>query len=217
VHRIREIIRLLIASYGDKIWHKKLDPVGELVQTILSQNTSDINSHRAYASLIGRFRNWRKVASADLSQIADTIRCGGLADIKAVYIKSALTTILEKNHSFDLQFLNQLSVNDARSWLMQLPGVGMITASCVLLFSLGMPAFPVDTHVLRVTKRLGLLPANISADSAHIELERLINPGDIYRGHMLFIEHGRKICKARSPLCNNCNLISTCPSAIIVD
>ncbi len=213
MHNIKEIINLLIASYGDKIWQKRSSPVEELVQTILSQNTSDTNSHRAYESLIKRFGSLRKVASAELSQIADSIRCGGLADIKAVYIKNALTVILKRNQNLDLQFLNRSSVNDARSWLMQLPGVGMKTASCVLLFSLGMPAFPVDTHVLRVAKKLGLLSEETSADSAHTKLERIIDPDDIYRCHMLFIEHGRKTCKARNPSCKNCNLFSNCPSA----
>lgn len=209
---IKHILDLLISAYGDRVWHKRLDPVGELVQTILSQNTSDSNSSRAYSSLMERFGNWERVAAARPAEIADAIRTGGLADVKARYISSALSALARDKHGFDLDFLRGMQVLEARQWLIRLPGVGMKTASCVLLFSLGMPAFPVDTHVYRVTKRLGLINASITVDAAHLKLEKMVKAEDIYRCHMLIIEHGRKTCKAQRPICSKCHLSAACPS-----
>ena len=210
---ISQILPILVSTYGDRPWRRRLEPVGELVQTILSQNTSDANSGRAYASLIKRFSTWENIAAADISAIADAIRSGGLADAKAKYIKGALSALKDEGHGFDLDFLRQYGVKEAREWLTRLPGVGMKTASCMLLFSLGMPAFPVDTHVYRVAKRLKLIDNGLSVDKAHAELERLVKAEDVYRCHMLFIEHGRKTCRARQPLCHRCPLASICPGA----
>jgi endonuclease III len=214
VHKpaIARVVALLAGAYGDRTWHKRLEPVGELVQTILSQNTSDTNSNRAYQSLIKTFSTWDSVARAGTEEIAAAIRMGGLADVKARYIKNALTALKKETPDFDLSFLKDMDLNEARRWLVKLPGVGMKTASCVLLFSLGMPAFPVDTHVYRVARRLGLIDTKISVDSAHLELERLTKPGDTYRCHVLIIEHGRRTCKARNPLCRVCVLGKICPS-----
>ncbi|MCX5997676.1 MAG: endonuclease III [Chloroflexi bacterium] len=209
---IKIILFKLVAAYGDRTWQKQLEPADELVLTILSQNTSDINSRRAFKSLLEKFTGWDKVASAEPVKIADTIRAGGLADVKAKYIKNALTALQKAAPGFDLRFLEQMTVEDSREWLLQLPGVGMKTASCVLLFALGMPAFPVDTHVYRVVKRLGLIRNRLSADAAHLEMETLTAPGDIYRCHVLLIEHGRKTCKAQRPLCPVCCLAAICPS-----
>lgn len=209
---IKTILFKLVAAYGDRTWQKQLEPVDELVLTILSQNTSDLNSRRAFKSLIKSFTRWDKVASAEPATIADAIRSGGLADVKAKYIKNALMALQKEAPGFDLRFLAQRKVEDSREWLVQLPGVGMKTASCVLLFSLGMPAFPVDTHVYRVVKRLGLIKERTSADAAHLEMEKLTAPGDIYRCHVLLIEHGRKVCKAQRPLCPKCCLADVCPS-----
>jgi len=208
---IGRILELLINSYGDRAPDKRLEPAAELVQTILSQNTSDTNSRHAFKSLLDTLAGWDKVAEADTVQIADAIRAGGLADIKAKYIKSALQSLQKVTPDFNLMFLKDMGVVEAREWLVQLPGVGMKTASCVLLFSLGMSAFPVDTHVFRVAKRLGLITAKIPVDAAHIELEKQTRPADIYRCHVLLIEHGRKTCKAQRPLCHNCALAAICP------
>jgi endonuclease-3 len=209
---IYKVLPLLISAYGDRPWHKRLEPVGELVQTILSQNTSDTNSGRAYSLLMKKFGSWDKIAVANLSEIADAIRAGGLADVKAKYIKSALSALEKEKHGFNLDFLRKLPVKQAREWLVELPGVGMKTASCVLLFSLGMPAFPVDTHVYRVARRLGIIDDGLSVDAAHLKLEEMVKTDDIYRCHMLIIEHGRKTCKAQRPLCNKCALAAICPS-----
>ncbi len=206
------ILRRLIGAYGDRKWKRQLEPVGELVQTILSQNTSDTNSRRAFKLLMDEFGEWHNVADASMEQIADAIRNGGLADVKARYIKNALTALEKQSTGFDLQFLKKMDIDPARRWLLKLPGVGMKTASCVLLFSLGMPAFPVDTHVFRVAKRLGLIGSKLSVDDAHPAMEKLIVAKNIYRYHVLLIEHGRKTCKAQYPLCRKCVLTDVCPS-----
>ena len=152
------------------------------------------------------------MADASMEQIAGAIRSGGLADVKAKYIKNALTALEKQPTGFDLQFLNKMDVDPARRWLLNLPGVGMKTASCVLLFSLGMPAFPVDTHVFRVAGRLGLIGSKLSVDDAHLAMEKLVVAKNIYRCHVLLIEHGRRTCKAQHPLCSKCVLADVCPS-----
>jgi len=209
---IDQILPLLISSYGDRTLARRLEPVDELILTILSQNTSDINSRRAFKSLTEAFGGWDRVAHAPSVRIAEAIRAGGLADVKSRYILAALKHLEKEAGGYDLRFLKGMELGAARAWLMRLPGVGMKTASCVLLFSLDMPAFPVDTHVLRVAGRLGLVGSKIRADSAHLEMERLVRPADIYRCHVLMIEHGRKTCRARRPLCGSCAIGPLCPS-----
>lgn len=208
---IDQIIDLLSKAYGEKKWKRSQDPISELIRTVLSQNTSDTNSYRAFDSLMSSFNGWEDIAASPPPLIADAIRMGGLANVKAVYIKNVLTGIVNRHGNFDLEFLGRLPVAEARAWLMRLPGVGMKTASCVLLFALGMPALPVDTHVFRVAKRLGLVPHNITVDQAHIQLEDLVRPDDMFRFHVLLIEHGRKTCKAQRPYCNQCALGKLCP------
>jgi endonuclease-3 len=209
---IKQILNLLIREYGGRKWQLDPDPIAVLVQTILSQNTSDQNSHRAFASLRSSFSNWQDTAEASRDDIANLIRAGGLAEIKANYIKQSLDEIKRRLGNFELHFLKQFTVDKARDWLIQLPGVGMKTASCVLLFSLGMPALPVDTHVSRVARRLGLLDSEISINKAHKSLESIVPQNDIYTFHVLFIEHGRKICKAQRARCKQCVLQKICPS-----
>jgi len=187
-----------------------------LVQTILSQNTSDTNSGRAFDSLRDALGSWDKVAGASMRRIESAIRSGGLGEVKAKYIKQALGEIRRRGCGFDLDFLGQISLDEARDWLMALPGVGMKTASCVLLFGLGMPALPVDTHVFRVARRLGLLNSKVNAEQAHRLLEKLVPVEQVYEFHILLIEHGRKVCKARNPLCGRCVLCSSCPSCVRV-
>jgi endonuclease III len=209
---IELVLDLLVTAYGDRKWVPNGDPIGELIRTILSQNTSDHNSYLAFASLKSTFKNWTQVASASLTSISQTIYIGGLSEIKAHYIKNSLKEIIRLQGVLNMDFLKQHSVDDARSWLMQLPGVGMKTASCVLLFSLGMPALPVDTHVARVARRLGLIDSNTSNDAAHKILESIVPNTSTYKFHVLLIEHGRKTCKAHHPLCRLCVLQKTCPS-----
>jgi endonuclease-3 len=210
---IEQILYLLTGEYGKKNWSPDRDPVAVLIQTILSQNTSDRNSDRAFDSLLATFKTWQDVADADTRAIARSIKIGGLADVKASYIKDVLNTINNTQGDFDLDFLRGLSLDKARDWLMQLPGVGMKTASCVLLFSLGLPALPVDTHVYRVSQRLGLFDNRMSVNQAHIFLESIVPQYMAYEFHILLIEHGRRTCKARNPYCYKCVLQSICPSS----
>ncbi len=181
-----------------------------LIQTILSQNTSDANSGRAFRSLKASFPRWEDVASADVNEIADVIRSGGLAEIKAGRIKQALTEIQQQRGRLELDFLNDLPLDEAREWLKRLPGVGTKTANCVFLFSLRRPALPVDTHVYRVAKRLGIIDDKTTVEKAHRLLENLVPPEKVYPFHVLMIEHGRKVCKALRPRCDDCALNSLC-------
>jgi len=209
---IEPILNLLIGQYGKRHWQPRRSPLSVLVQTILSQNTSDINSRRAFQSLLASFDTWEGVADADINDIAASIKTGGLGEIKAERIKAALGKIRRKQGRLELDFLNQLPLDEARDWLKQLPGVGSKTASCVLLFSSGRPALPVDTHVLRLAKRLGLIEPRTSAEQAHRLLESLVPAKSVYPFHMLLIEHGRRVCQAQRPRCCQCVLRELCPN-----
>jgi len=210
--KIRKILDLLRREYGAPERQPCSDPVSVLVQTILSQNTSDTNSRVAFQSLVASFDNWEDVADADVNTIANCIRCGGLGRIKAQRIKQALREIIQKRGRLELGFLTQLTSSGAESWLQGLPGVGLKTARCILLFSLRIPALPVDTHILRVTKRLGLIRPKTSPREAHHVLGEVISPEDVYLFHILVIEHGRKTCQARYPNCQACVLKKICAS-----
>lgn len=211
--RIHDIVRRLQEAHGAAPWRPHRDPTAELVLTILSQNTSDANSGRAFVRLLARFPDWRAVMEAPLSELVDAIQPGGLAPTKAPRIQAALREVYARTGGFDLGFLAGLPLDEARAWLRSLPGVGPKTAACVLLFSLGMPALPVDTHVHRVAIRLGLVPERTSAERAHEALERMVAPEDVYDFHVALIKHGRRTCSARRPKCDACPLRDVCPSA----
>jgi endonuclease III len=210
---IEEVIELLEQEYGARQWRPDRDPVDVLIQTILSQNTSDLNSDRAFASLKEAFDSWEAVASAPAERIAQAIQSGGLFRIKAVRIKQVLQQIQEQQGRISLDALKLMSMAEAEAYLMRLPGVGHKTASCVLLFSLGKPSLPVDTHVLRVARRLGLVDLRASADKAHTLLQEQLSPCLVYQFHVHMIEHGRRICHARRPRCNACRLRDVCPGS----
>jgi endonuclease III len=209
---VRRIIKLLSAEYGEIQQRSQRNPVAVLVQTILSQNTADKNSRPAFQQLLAYFPSWQEVADASVGEICRVIKTGGLGMVKAGYIKGALQEIRRRQGKFGLGFLKGQPLDEAREWLMQLPGVGMKTASVVLLFSLGMPALPVDTHVFRVSKRLELIDHRINVNKAHRVLESLVPADDVYKFHILLIEHGRKTCIAQRPRCIQCVLGSLCPS-----
>lgn len=211
IERIQDIIRALEGVYGPREFTSRGRPVDVLIETVLSQNTSDINSHRAFESLLSRFGTLENVAEARVEDIEQAIASAGLSRIKSVRIKQILNRLVVENGSLDLSFLNGKGVDAAREYLVSFQGVGLKTASCVLLFSLGMPAMPVDTHVHRVAQKLGLVGPRSTAETAHSELEAMVGPGDRYRFHLLLIEHGRRICRARSPRCVVCVLNSVCP------
>jgi endonuclease III len=206
-----EVLARLRAFYGPPEPRRSDGPLAELVQTILSQNTSDVNTERAWTSLWARFGAWQPILEAPTSDVADAIRSGGLAQIKAPRIQGVLAAIQRDRGALSLDFLETLPLDEARAYLTSLDGVGPKTASCVLLFALGMPAMPVDTHVHRVSKRLGLIGERISAEAAYRLLEAEIPPDQMFDGHMLLIRHGRAICKALRPHCDGCPLEDACP------
>ena len=202
--------QLLIEKYGEREWHPRLDPLSELIFTILSQNTSDVNRDRAWRRLQERFPTWESVLAADTAEIAEAIRPGGLANVKAPRIQEALRVIKLERGEFTLDFLAEMEVDAAKRWLTSLHGVGPKTAAIVLLFSLGKPAFPVDTHVHRVSQRLGLIGPKTSREQAHEVLEELLPPEIYYTFHLNLIDHGREICKSQQPRCAACVLREHC-------
>ena len=207
----QHIISRLSALYGEAVWRPHGDPMSELVLTILSQNTSDANSGRAFMRLRSRFADWESLLRADRDEIVPEIRAGGLARIKAPRIKGILEEVWQRRGSFDLMFLADLPLDEAKGWLRSLPGVGPKTAACVLMFALGRPALPVDTHVHRVAQRLGLVPAKGGAAQAHDILEAALAPEEVYPFHISLIKHGRRLCRAQRPLCDRCPLLEGCP------
>jgi endonuclease-3 len=211
---VEEVIKLLEQEYGPLEWKSGKEPIDVLIGTILSQNTSDANSGRAFGSLKAAFDSWEAVASAPAEHIAQAIKSGGLSRIKAVRIKQILNKIEEERGSLSLDFLNSMDMFEARDYLMNLPGVGQKTASCVLLFSLGKPSLPVDTHVFRVARRLGLIGSKVSIEKAHALLQQQITASKVYQFHLHMIEHGRRVCHARQPRCHECVLRRRCPSSL---
>ncbi len=215
------IIELLDGEYGTLPWRPAGDPIAELVLTLLSQNTSDSNSGRAFIRLLNEFPDYESLLDADVKKIEKAIQPGGLAPTKAPRMQAMLREVWSRRAqagarpggSFDLTFLQELPLDEARAWLRSLPGVGPKTAACVLLFSLGMPALPVDTHVHRVAKRLGLVPEKSTAERAFEQLEPMLKPEQVYPFHIQLIKHGRRTCSARKPKCGECPLASGCPSA----
>ncbi len=208
--RTKSVSRELERRYGKKRWRVHNDPLSELIATILSQNTSDHNSHMAYANLRSRFGTWKKVRGARVKSIAEAIRSGGLADIKAQRIKDILNRIYRENHNLDLTYLRGWKTEEIKAYLRNFKGVGDKTVACVLLFSLKRPVMPVDTHVLRVSKRLGLVPKKANASRAEAILEELVPQNQFYGFHLNLIRHGRTVCKAATPQCESCVLLADC-------
>jgi endonuclease-3 len=184
--------------------------------TVLSQHTSDVNTARAFASLEERFATWEEVVAAPVRDIEDAIRSGGLAAQKAPRIQAILEEIEARETAIDLARLHELSDDEVEDYLCSLPGVGPKTAACVLVFSMGRDAFPIDTHVHRVSKRLGWIPPNATADAAHKTLKRAVPPELRYELHVQLIDHGRRICKARMPLCSECVLFDVCEAGPVL-
>jgi endonuclease III len=206
-----EIVReRLLETFGEPEWRAHLDPISELVSTILSQNTNDTNRDKAFERLRERFSSWEEVRDGDVDEVIDAIRPAGLANQKGPRIQAALRFITEERGELDLEFLKDWPVDEGKEWLSSIKGVGPKTAAIVLLFSLEKPAFPVDTHVHRVTKRLGLIQARSSREKAHDELEELIPPEAYYSFHLNVIRHGREVCTSRNPRCDECVLRDLC-------
>jgi endonuclease-3 len=200
--------------YGSPRRHRVLAPLDELVLTILSQNTSDRNCERAYAAMRARFPTWAEVRDADPAALEDVLRPGGLAAQKAPRIQAVLRELSADGGPPALDRVAGLGPDEAIERLTRLPGVGPKTASCVLLFSLGVPVMPVDTHVHRVAGRLGLIPERMSADAAHAHLTALVPDARMLEAHLLLIAHGRATCRAQRPRCGECVLLDLCPSGL---
>ena len=205
-----EIHQRLLDFYGHPTWHLPLTPVEELVSTILSQNTNDVNRDRAYDSLVDAFDTWEEVRDAPEEEVIEAIQVAGLANQKGPRIQNALQLITEERGEIELDFLKSLPTEEARAWLEDIKGVGPKTAAIVLLFALDKPAFPVDTHVHRVTGRLGLRPETMSAAKAHEYLAELFPENSYHDAHLNIIQLGREICQARQPQCPDCPLKDIC-------
>jgi endonuclease-3 len=211
--RIRAIHDRLQKRFGPLLPPRATDPLEELVLTVLSQHTSDLNAERAYAELHAAYATWDAVVTAPPERIADAIRSGGLANTKAPRIQAILREVREREGSFDLDRLRTMSDDEARAYLTSLPGIGPKTAAVVLSFALGRDAIPVDTHVHRVTVRLGIVPGRASAERADAILHDLVPAGLRTPLHVGLIRLGREICKAPTPRCRLCPLMDLCPTA----
>ena len=208
--RAVKIHERLLEFYGEPVWRNPLPAMDELVSTILSQNTNDINRDRAYDALRARVPDWESVRDAYPKDVIEAIRPAGLANQKGPRIQQVLKSITEERGSLDLSFLADLPVEEAKAWLTRFNGVGPKTAAIVLCFSLNKPAFPVDTHVYRVTGRIGLHPERMTVEQAHAHLESLFPPETYYAAHLNIIRLGREICTARKAYCEICPVRNLC-------
>jgi endonuclease-3 len=200
----------LIEAFGEPIWRTPLPAIDELVSTILSQNTNDINRDRGFNALRAKLPTWEAVRDANFQDVIEAIRPAGLANQKGPRIQQVLRAISEERGALNLDFLAGLPMEEARAWLTKFNGVGPKTAAIVLCFSLNMPAFPVDTHIYRVSGRTGLRPEKMTVEQAHPYLESLFPPETYYAAHLNLIRLGREICGARKPNCPQCPIIKLC-------
>lgn len=205
-----EVHRRLLQVLGERPHDAHLDPVSELVCTILSQNTNDNLRDQAYRTLRRRFPTWEEVRDAPVQEVIDAIRVAGLGQTKGPRMQEALRHITAERGRLELDFLREMNVEEARAWLTAMHGIGPKTAAIILLFSLGRPAFPVDTHIHRVSRRLGLIPPTTSREKAHELLEAMLPPETYYAFHLNLIQHGREVCQARKPRCALCTLRDLC-------
>lgn len=216
---LARVYELLVATYGEPKNEPDDDPLGGLIGTILSQHTSDINSERAYQQLIAAFPTWEEVRDAPTNEVANAIRSGGLANIKAPRIQDALLTLTEQQRKqggtkslsdYLYDELTKRTPEEAWRYLRSIPGVGPKTAACVLMFNLGMPVMPIDTHVHRVSRRLGLIGPKVNADQAHEVFAKITPPEWVYPLHVNLIRHGRQVCHTQRPNCGQCSLYGKC-------
>ncbi len=205
-----EIYRRLMAAYGPPDWRPTNPALDELVLTILSQNTSDVNSSRAFAALQARYPDWQAVVDAPVDELAETIRPGGLAQQKAPRIQAALRRILAERGEFSLDFLGRMSTVEAMQWLMSIDGVGHKTASIVMLFAFGRPAFPVDTHITRITRRLGFVEPKAAPEQISAAWAAMVPAEWYFPLHLNLLRHGREVCRAPTPRCGLCVIRDIC-------
>ncbi|MDE2951865.1 MAG: endonuclease III [Chloroflexota bacterium] len=204
------IAAALTEVYGELDWSRNQDGMDELVSCILSQSTNDINRDRAFERLKSSYESWHAVRFAEIGELTDVIRPAGLANQKAPRIQDVLATIHDKAGEYSIDFLDELSIEEAKDWLVSLKGIGPKTAAIVLCFAYGRPAFPVDTHIYRVSKRIGFIPEKLSANDAHPVMEAIVPADDYYQFHIQLIQHGRDTCHARKPACERCSITRHC-------
>ena len=209
-NRAVKIHEKLLEAFGQPIWRDPLPAIDELVSTILSQNTNDVNRDRGFHALRAKLPTWEAVRDANAEDVINAIRPAGLANQKGPRIQQVLRAITEERGSLNLDFLADLPVEEARAWLTKFNGVGPKTAAIVLCFSLNMPAFPVDTHIYRVSGRTGLRPEKMTVEQAHPFLESVFPPETYYAAHLNLIRLGREVCGARKPNCPKCPIIKLC-------
>lgn len=219
---LARVYALLVETYGEPKWEPDYDPLGGLIGTILSQHTSDKNSERAYRQLISTYPTWEEVRDAPTEKVAEAIKMGGLSNIKAPRIQTTLLTLTARQREQDgnkaldeflLDELNLRTPQEACQYLLDIPGVGPKTAACVLMFNLGLSFVPVDTHVHRVTRRLGLIGPKVDANKAHQIISELTPPAWTHTLHVDLIRHGREVCHAQRPACDHCPLYPECAFA----
>jgi len=208
--RAIQVHEKLLEVFGEPLWRNPLPAIDELVSTILSQNTNDVNRDHAFNALRAKFPTWELVRDAAINDVINAIRPAGLANQKGPRIQQVLRAITEERGSLNLDFLAKLPLEDARAWLTKFNGVGPKTAAIVLCFSLGMPAFPVDTHIYRVSGRIGLRPKKMTVEQAHPHLESVFPHETYYAAHLNLIRLGREICHARKPDCKACPIRKMC-------
>jgi len=204
------VIQNLKAVYGVPECERGLDPLDVLIQTILSQSTTNVNSHRAFESLKRRFPDWERARRARATSIEAAIRSGGLARQKSIRIKDLLNEIHARRGSLDLSFLSAAPLGEAVRFLGSLKGVGPKTVACTLLFACDRPVFPIDTHIFRIARRLGWIPQKCSDEHAHGLMTAMIPGGRFYEVHVNLIRHGRKVCRPQNPSCEQCCLVDYC-------
>ena len=204
------VARILREVYGYPDWRQALPPLDELVDCILSQSTNDTNRDRAFNALKARYPSWETVMNAPTEEVSATIKPAGLANQTGPRIQNVLRRISIERGTLNIDFLNDLPIEEAKAWLTSLDGVGPKTAAIVMCFGFNREAFPVDTHIHRVGQRIGFLPEGISADKAHPVMEAVVPPQDYYAFHLNLIWHGREICQARRPKCERCPVTAYC-------
>ena len=207
---VRYIIQNLERVYGVPENARRSDPLDMLIEIILSQATSDTNSRRTFAALKRRFPTWDAALRARESTIARTIQSGGLANQKAAVIKSLLRQIKQQRGTLDLTFLHDLAPEAAVRYLSQFRGIGPKTIACTLLFACRTEVFPLDTHIFRILRRVGLIPQKCTDRRAHEIMNRLVPKGKFYSFHVNLIRHGRALCRPRDPLCERCPIVEYC-------
>ncbi|MGD9572777.1 MAG: endonuclease III [Thermoleophilia bacterium] len=202
----------LEAEYGPLPWARRHDPVSELVTTLLSHSTTDVNQERAFRTLRERFPTWDAVRAAPVAAVEDAVRVAGLANQKAPRVQAALDAIAADPRPADLEWLGDVPLDEAMGFLTALDGVGPKTAACVMCFSFDAHVVPADTHVHRIALRTHVVPPRATATAAQQRLTRWTPPGRAFAVHMYLIRHGRTVCTARAPRCGGCALLPLCPT-----